>query len=140
MLLPPVARPERLNWDKPEGFVSAKDKAVLVGVMDGYADVLRTPSGNRYGVEIHAAAVETLARQQGLRRASPLTELLLVLGLGLATTLGARRLGARRRYWAYGLGLGCLGILLVALKAGLVFAFSPVVLASGIGVELSRRL
>lgn len=140
MMLPPVARPKRLDWDAPEGFVSAKDKAVLVGVVDGYADVLRTPSGNRYGVEIHAAAVETLARQRGLRRASPLTELLLVFVLGLTTTLGARRLGARRRYWAYGLGLGCIGALLIALKAGLVFAFSPVVLASVIGVELSRRV
>jgi len=140
MLLPPVSRPQRLDWDTPEGFVAAKDKAVLLGVVDGYADVLRTPSGNRYGVEIHAAATEALARQRGLRRASPLTELLLIFVLGLLTTLGARRLGSRRRYWAYGLGFGCVGVLLLALKAGLVFALSPVVIASILGVELSRRV
>jgi CHASE2 domain-containing sensor protein len=137
MWLPPVARAPRMDWG---GDLSgARGKAVLIGALDGHADALRTPSGLRYGVEIHAAATESLARQKGLRGASPLSEALLALFVGLFTALGAKRLGPRRRRWALGLGAGTVVILIGALKAGVVFALSPVILASFLGVFVGGR-
>jgi len=137
MALPPVARPSRIEWDG--SLEAVQGKAVLVGVVDGHADALRSPSGLRYGVEIHAAAAESLARQKGLRGASPVTEALLALLVGLFTALGAQRLGPRRRRWAFGLGAGTLVLLVGALKAGMVFSLSPVLLASLLGVYVGGR-
>jgi CHASE2 domain-containing sensor protein len=116
-----------------------RGKAVLIGAMDGHTDALRTPSGLRYGVEIHAAAVEALARQKGLRAPTPFSETIVVLFVGLFTAFGAFRLGPRRKNVAYGLGLGTVVLLTAALKVGVVFALIPVIAASVIGVFVGGR-
>lgn len=137
VVLPPVARATTLKWGEDLGPV--RGKAVLIGAMDGHSDALRTPSGLRYGVEIHAAAVEALARQKGLRGASPLGQSILVLFVGLFTAFGAQRLGPRRKNAAYGLGLGTAVFLLAALKVGVVFSILPVLVASVLGVFVGGR-
>ena len=139
MLLPPVARPERVQWGDvlEDGVLSGK--AVFIGVVDGHTDTLRTTSGVRYGVEVHAAAFETLARQKGLRSPSRLMESFLTLFVGVLSALFSWKLGQRRRFMAYSVGLFGLGAMAGALKMGLVFSFAPVLLACVLGVWIARR-
>jgi CHASE2 domain-containing sensor protein len=137
VMLPPVVRAPALKWGADLG--SIRGKAVLIGAMDGHADALRTPNGMRYGVEIHAAAIEALARQKGLREASPLGQSILVLFVGLFTAFSAQRLGPRRKNSAYGLGLGTAVFLVAALKVGVVFSILPVLAASVLGVFVGGR-
>lgn len=138
MLLPPVARTPAIRWG--EELSSVRGKAVLIGAMDGPTDALRTPSGLRYGVEIHAAAIEALARQKGLRGASPLGEAFIVFFVGLFSALGALRLGPRRKGVVYGLGIGTIVFLVAALKVGVVFSLIPVIAASLLGVYVGARV
>lgn len=137
LILPPVARSVAIGWE--DDLDAVRGKVVLIGAMDGHADALRTPSGLRYGVEIHAAAVEALARQKGMRGASPFSETIVVLFVGLFTAFGALRLGPRRKNAAYGLGVGTVVLLVGALKVGVVFALIPVILASVLGVFVGGR-
>jgi CHASE2 domain-containing sensor protein len=137
VVLPPVARAVALSWE--DELKGVRGKAVLIGAMDGHTDALRTPSGLRYGVEIHAAAVEALARQKGLRAPTPFSETIVVLFVGLFTAFGAFRLGPRRKNVAYGLGLGTVVLLTAALKVGVVFALIPVIAASVLGVFVGGR-
>ena len=138
MVLPPVERPKRLNWEGSLERSEVQGKAVFIGVLDGPADALRTSSGVRYGVEIHAAAFETLARQKGLRTPGSALDALAALLVGLLTTLVARR--QRGRITAYGVGAVTIAAMVGALQVGLVFSLGPVLVASVLGVWLGRRV
>lgn len=128
--LPPVAAPERLAWGAPETAARARGRVVLVGRAEGHQDWFRTPAGPRHGVEIHAALVETLARQAGLRRARAAVDAGLAAGLTLLTWLFARALSAQRRWLALVLPLAGLALVAAVLGGGWLLAPTPLVLAA----------
>lgn len=135
--LPPVAASPQLDWADPGP--GAADRIVLIGRTTGRADHFPTSSGTRYGVEIHAALVETLAAQAGLRRASAATDAALTalvtalcLALGLALP--------RRRRWAITVvPLAALAALALALGAGWLLAPAPLLLAGLLSWAVVRR-
>ncbi len=127
--LPPVASSPRLDWSSPGASEMVQGRVVLVGRADGRQDWLRTPAGPRHGVEVHAALVETLARQAGLRRVRASVDAALALGLTFLTFFLARALPGRRRWLALVVPLGGLLFVAVTLGAGWLLAPVPVILA-----------
>ena len=107
--------------------------------MQGHADALRTPSGHRYGVEIHAAAFETLARQRGLRALPSWLEGVLAFLFGLGSLRLSQSFGRRGQRLAWFLPLGGLSLCAAALKAGLVLAVLPIWIGVAVGVWASKR-
>ena len=140
MILPPVERAERLDWEEPIQEGRLRGKAVFIGVLDGPADALRTSSGVRYGVEIHAAAFETLARQKSLRSPGPVLNAMAVFLVGLLSALVARRQRSRGRYLVYGVGALAVAAMVGALQVGLVFSLGPAIVAHFLGVWIGRRV
>ena len=140
MILPPVERPERLGWEESFEEGSLRGKAVFIGVMDGPSDALRTSSGVRYGVEIHAAAFETLARQRGLRSPGPVWNAMTAFVVGLVSAFVARRKRNRGRYMVFGVGALALVGVAAALQVGLVFALAPALVAHFLGIWVGRRV
>jgi len=124
--LPPVAASPRLEWSDPGA--GAAGRVVLLGRATGKADLFPTPSGRRYGVEVHAALVETLGAQAGLRRASAAFDAGLATITGVMTALMALALPGRRRWLALGVPSLALAGGLLALGAGWLLAPTPVAL------------
>jgi hypothetical protein len=125
--LPPVAPSPMLDWATPGS--GAAGKVVLIGRATGRADLFPTPSGRRYGVEIHAAAAEALASQAGLRRSTAASDTGLAAVTGVMTALMGLALPRRRRWLCLGVPALALGGVLLALGAGWLIAPTPLLLA-----------
>ncbi len=135
--LPPVAMGPTLDWRSPGD--GARGRVVLIGSTRGPSDVFSSPMGRRYGVEIHAALVETLGAQAGLRRTRPVIDGGLALATTLMTGLMALALPRRRRWLSLGVSAFVLGGFLLALGAGWLLAPVPVVLAGLCGWYAARE-
>jgi CHASE2 domain-containing sensor protein len=140
LILPPVDAPRTVQWDSSFKEEGLEGKAVLIGAMQGHADALRTPSGHRYGVEIHAAAFETLARQRGLRVLPSWLEGFVAFLFAFGSWQLSQWFGRRGQRIAWLLPLGGLGLCAGALKAGWVLAVFPIWIGVGVGVWASKRL
>ncbi|HJN77640.1 MAG TPA: CHASE2 domain-containing protein [Myxococcota bacterium] len=136
--LPPVGPSPELNWSGPYG--GAAGKVVFIGDLSGRGDRLRTSLGSRQGVELHAALLESLARQRALRLGRPLWDALAALIAGLGTALVARRLPGWARPLGGLVGIAVLAVLVGVAAAGTVPAFLPTVIATGIGLLVARML
>ncbi len=130
LYLPPVAPSPRLSWTDPTSWSAAKGRVVLLGVLEGRQDRLRTPMGDRYGVELHAALIEAMARQAALRVASPGGDALAALLCGGLTFAMAASLPRRRRLIAVVVPVAGLVVLAALLVAGLMLAPTPLLLAA----------
>lgn len=127
IVLPPVEPAPRLAWEGP--FDEAQGRVVLVGQVSGVADRFRTAGGPRYGVEVHAAAVETLARQAGLRSVSGWLDALGTLFAALLAFGAASLLRRPRRWLALGMAVPVLAVLGAAVWSGFLPALIPPLLA-----------
>jgi CHASE2 domain-containing sensor protein len=140
VLLPPVQRSPRLDWDRPETWELARDRVVLVGIIEGRADTFRSTLGPRYGLELHAALVEALARQSALRVADPTLDALVALLTALGTAALAAFLPGRLRLSALLVGVVGLAVLVGVAAAGTLPALVPTVLATLAGFWAGPRL
>lgn len=137
--LAPVTPPPVLRLDEPAGWSAARGRAVIVGVGDAARDWLRTPSGDQHGAEVHAALVETLARQAALRATSAGAEAALATALALATAWTRRRLPERVAVWAALPGLVALVGVAGWVALGGVTAVAGLVVAWMLGWWAGRR-
>ena len=131
MVLPPVAPSPHIAWEGP--YDDAAGRVVLVGQASGMADRFRTAGGQRYGVEVHAAAIEAMARQAGLRPVSGLLDALLALVGGLAAFGVARGMRRPRRWLSLGVAVPVLVVLGAAFWGGWLPALLPPLAAVIIG-------
>lgn len=136
---PPTALPPAVPYGAVEDYSVFRDKVVFIGAWGGSEDVHLTPSGRRYGVEILAGSVQTLLRQEGLRRAPPEGSALLALlaGLGTAWLASALPVGRRRRALVVPVAIGAVGAALAL--AGVLVAVLPAALAALVGLWAERR-
>jgi hypothetical protein len=137
--LRPVAPGVRLGWDEPD-WSAARGRVVLAGVTSGREDLFTTAAGRRYGVEVHAALVETLARQAGLRAAGPGVDAALALLVGLLTAALAAALPRRLSAVALVVPAAALVALLGVAAAGTLVALLPLALAGAGGLRTGRAL
>jgi len=129
--LHPVEDVEPIEWDDRTSWgESLQGKVVVFGSYGGARDLYLTPDGPRYGVEILAQMVQTLLRQAALRVAPHwLNALTALLTAGL-TILLALWLPANRRAVVAILPIATIGLLSSFIMANILFAFTPVLMAS----------
>lgn len=137
--LPAVRRPLRLDWAAPEGWTTAHERVVFIGVGGGARDWFRSPSGALYGVELHATAMEALARQAALRRSSPAAQALGALGFGLATFTLRLRVPRRLRWVALVPGVVGALVAVAATAIGYLAGVAGLLLAVGLGSAAGSR-
>jgi len=130
--LPPVAPSPTLDWTGND-WSDAAGRVVLIGVGGATDDLFRTPSGRRYGVELHAATVEALARQAAPRIAEPEVAALAAALIGLLTAALTALLPRRLRAVVLIVPVAGLVILAALAAAGILVALLPVLLAVGVG-------
>jgi CHASE2 domain-containing sensor protein len=132
--LPPAGAVPSVPYGEPSRFGEARGRVALVGLVGGTQDLLPTPDGRRYGVEVLAVEIQTLLRQAGLRGVAPGLGALLTLCV-LAGTLGIGTLLPRRGILPLALGGGftvlCVAVALTT--AGILLPFLPVVLSCLLG-------
>lgn len=138
LYLPHVDPSPRLQWGGP--YDGAQDKVVLIGVLSGPEDHFRSVTGARYGVELHAAALEALAAQRGLRLGSPALDALGALATGLATLAATALLPPRRRWLGALVPLAALSVAFGVVVGGTLPALVPLVLASILGAVGARMI
>lgn len=138
LYLPPVAQSPRLSWTDRTTWSAAAGRVVLVGVLEGRQDRLRTPMGDRYGVELHAALIEAMARQAAPRAASPGMDALAALLCGGLTYGLAASLPRRRRLVAAVVPAAMLAVSAALLVAGLMLAPLPLLLAGIVALWAPR--
>jgi hypothetical protein len=138
LYLPHVDPSPRMDWGGP--YDAADGKVVLIGVLSGPEDHFRSVTGARYGVELHAAALEALAAQRGLRLGHPTWDALGALATGLATLLATALLPARRRWLGLLVPLAALSVAFGVVVGGTLPALLPLVLASILGALGARGI
>ncbi len=118
---PPLAYHRVLQGDL--GDVDLAGALVLVGLteVETEVDSFQTPIGRLHGVEVHAALLDTLLGGVFLRRVGPTWDLLIILGVclatgGLAHGAGRARAGAG---WGVVVALAYAGLALALFRAGM---------------------
>ncbi len=138
LYLHPVSEVPRVAYDKPDSWTKVRGKVAVVGIYGGVQDLLRTPNGSRYGVEISAGLVETLVQQASLKVASPEQNAL----LALLTALGTAGLGGvlrrRSRWVALVVPSAALGLAAVLASSGILLGLLPIVVAGAVGMYLAK--
>jgi len=138
LYLHPVAAVPRVAYEKPESWPQVRGKVAVVGIYGGVQDLLRTPDGSRYGVEISAGLVETLVQQASLKVASPEQNAL----LAFLTALGTAGLGGvlrrRSRWVALVVPSAALGLTAVLASSGILLGLLPIVVAGVVGMYLAK--
>jgi serine/threonine-protein kinase len=137
--LHPVGEVPRVAYDEPASWSAVRGKVAVVGVYGGVQDLLRTPEGSRYGVEISAGLVETLVQQASLRVASPEKNALLALLTVLATAGLARVLRRRAALVALTVPAAALGLAALLASTGMLLALLPLVVAGVVGMYLAKE-
>ena len=101
LYLHPTGEVPVVPYDDPGSWSAVAGKVAVIGLYGGSADLLRTPDGPRYGVEIVAIAIETLLRQKaprvlstGIDAVAALLLALLALALGRFLRRGRWKVGA----------------------------------------------
>jgi len=96
--------PQRIAYERvlagdPGALALLKDRIVVVGTMLPGLDRIPMPwpADDRWGVELHAAHVDAIARHVAIRPLHPITEWLLMSGAALLGALVAHRLRERPR-------------------------------------------
>ena len=96
--------PQRIAYERvlagdPGALALLKDRIVVVGTMLPGLDRIPMPwpADDRWGVELHAAHVDAIARHVAIRPLRPITEWLLMSGAALLGALVAHRLRERPR-------------------------------------------
>lgn len=136
---PPTELPPAVPYGAVVDYSVFADKIVFIGAWGGSDDVHLTPSGRRYGVEILAGTVQTLLRQEGLRRARPERSALLALLAGLASAWLASALPAGRRRRALVVPVAIVAVGAALALAGVLVAVLPAVLAAALGLWAEAR-
>jgi len=112
-------------------------KVAVIGAYGGHDDRIRTLQGSRYGVELHAALVETLIRQRALKILPPEVNVLITGVAGFLTALMSWALLFRWRVMAVLIPLGTLGIVAALTWAGIMAAITAPMLAAFLGYKAS---
>ena len=117
---------------------AVRGRTVLVGEMGGADDVHRTDAGAVFGVEVEAGLIETLLQQRAPRLASPETNALIALLIGLCTALFGLSLPASRRLLA--VTVPAVGLLMAAVLvvAGVLVSIVPIAVAGAVGMWIAR--
>ena len=105
---------------------AVRGRTVLVGEMGGADDVHRTDAGAVFGVEVEAGLIETLLQQRAPRLASPETNALIALLIGLCTALFGLSLPASRRLLAVTVPAVGLLMAVVLVVAGVLVSIVPI--------------
>lgn len=146
LILPPLAEEvPRLAYADRASFGQARGKVVVIGAFGGGLDqdVHRLPDGPRYGVELQAAAVETLLQQAAPRRAGPEMDaaLALVSGVGvfgLGSVLPRRQRALSLLVPGVMLAVG-LALVYAGLLVGLLGLVASALVGFGLLVLVARR-
>jgi len=138
LYLHPVAAVPRVAYNKPASWAQVRGKVAVVGIYGGVQDLLRTPEGSRYGVEISAGLVETLVQQASLKVASPEQNALLALLTALGTAALGGVLRRRSRWVALVVPSAALGLAAVLASSGILLGLLPIVIAGAVGMYLAK--
>lgn len=106
-----------LEHSEPETLTQFQNKIVMVGVG---IDRLQILSGDRFGFELHADAINTLFNGVVIRSVSPGEQLVLMVILGI---LGAT-IRVRTRHVSRRLGISLLVIVLLVYFAGTIYLYT----------------
>jgi class 3 adenylate cyclase/CHASE2 domain-containing sensor protein len=112
-------------------------KVAVVGAYGGREDQIRTLNGSRYGVELHAALIETLIRQRTLEIVAPEANVALTAVSGFLTTLMSWALLFRWRGAAVFIPVATLCIIAALTWAGIMTAITAPMLAAFLGYKAS---
>ena len=137
--IPPVEASPTLD-PTAEAWPEAAGKVVFIGVSGTIDDLFRTPSGARYGVEIHAATVEALARQAAPRVAEPELSSLAAALIGLLTAGLTFALPRRLRPAALVVPVAGVAVLAAVAASGTLVALLPALLAGVVGLWVGARV
>jgi len=109
------------------------------GAIATASDAFRTLSGDRYGVEVHAAALETLARQESIRLTQPGEDAVIAALVTTITAWFALMLPTRRRRLCLAIPALTLGIAMALITANVVVAVCPIVLGGVVGCWVGHK-
>lgn len=122
-------------YDQPERFGVVKGKVVLVGAWGGEVDLHRGPDGAAYGVELLAAAVQTILSGRAPMPFGVGNDALLAAALGVVSWVGA----TWDRRAPYAVGAVAMGICGALLHAWTLPSLLPPVAAVVAGAWAARR-
>ena len=125
---------EQVLHGEPAALDALRERVVLVGVMRRGEDILQMPAGApRWGVELIAAQIDGLFRQQAVRSAGPLLQGFVSIGMGIAGAMivialhrralrwvMAALIGAALLFWAVAVGWYRIELQLISLPYGWV--------------------
>jgi hypothetical protein len=129
--LHPVEEVEQLAWNDRESWGdSIQGRVVVFGTYGGARDLVLTPDGQRYGVEVHAGMVQTLVRQAALQVAPLWLNALWALLTAILTVLVALWVPENRRPVAALVPVASMALVLALMMANILVGLFPVLLAA----------
>lgn len=138
VFLPPFGRAPVQDYFSETIDVDMQGKVAVIGAFGGMVDTLRSPFGSRYGVEFHAALIETLIRQQALQNAPPEVNALGTLLVGLLSALASWALVFRWRLLALAVPGVALTLIAALTWSGILVTVTAPILAAFVGYRVSR--
>ena len=138
VFLPPFAEPVVQDYFSETFDADLNGKVAVIGAHGGSIDMLRTPFGRRYGVEFHAAFIETLIRQRALRNAGPEFDAMGTFFVGLLSAIASWALMFRWRVLVLGVPAAALCIMAALTWSGILVSVSAPLLAAFLGHRISQ--